>query len=166
MGLERQSEVKKRRPKKKKKKRSEDRKSELFLFSLGVSVLRVKGNRPCSGRDLDGGRREWVTVQERGKSRAYRLALNKRKAIVTLKWTRGASVAVNPGMCVNAHSAQPVQATRKRVLVYLQYLLWSFGDDLHFRRDRGICPDRPFSTSPVRSPGVAALVRCQGNSWF
>ena len=90
------------------------------------------------------------TAQETGKSRAYRLALNKRKAIVTLKWTRGASVAVNPGMRVNAHSAQPVQATRKRVLVYLQYLLWSFGDGLHFRRDRGICPDRPFSTSPVR----------------
>lgn len=43
-----------------KKKRSEDRKSELFLFSLGVSVLRVKGNGPCSRRDLDGGRREWV----------------------------------------------------------------------------------------------------------
>lgn len=105
------------------------------------------------------------TVQERGESRAYRLALNKRKAIVPLKWTRGASVAVDPGTRVNAHSAQPVRATRKRVLVYLQYLLWSFGDGLHFRRDRGICPDHPFSTSK-RSPGVAALVRCQGNSWF
>lgn len=106
------------------------------------------------------------TVQERGESRAYRLALNNRKPIVPLKWTRGASVAVDPGTHINAHSAQPVWATRKQVLVYLQYLLWSFSDGLHFRRDRGIGPDRPFSSSPVRSPGVAALVRCQGNSWF
>lgn len=40
--------------------RSGDRKSEPFLFSLGVSVLRVKGNGPYSRRDLDGGRRERV----------------------------------------------------------------------------------------------------------
>lgn len=95
------------------------------------------------------------------------LALNKTKAIAPLKWTGSTSAAVDRYPC-NAHAAWPVWATRRLVLFYIHYLLPSFCDCLRFRhpRDRGICPNCHFSTSLIRSPGVAATVRCQGNSWF
>lgn len=51
--------------------RSGDRKSKPFLFSLGVSVLRVKGDGPYSRRDLDGGRREQAPCRKE-ESRAHR----------------------------------------------------------------------------------------------
>lgn len=64
----------------------------------------AKWNRRYSGRDLSIGRDKHVACGREGLMRrgspVHRLALNKRKTITPLPWTRGTSMAVDTGTCV------------------------------------------------------------------